>query len=182
MQLKEPVPTEEVAARILRGLQEDSATGPDMLPTRMLRECADGPFKILALLILEQGSWPQAWMNHGIIPPFKKSAVFKPGNYRGIHLTPQVSKAMERFLGSMVVTFMSLPAIAGTNQFAYQKARGARDALACMVLSWLSGFNRRLKFGVYCSDVSGAFDRVSARRLLDKLKAKGLREDMLKKL
>ena len=49
-----------------------------------------------------------------------------------------------------------------------------------MVLSWLSGFNRRLKFGVYCSDVSGAFDRVSARRLLDKLRAKGLREDMLK--
>ena len=183
VQLKEPVPTEEVAAKILRGLQEDSATGPDMLPTRMLRECADvlaGPFRILALLILEQGSWPQAWMKHWIVPLFKKGAVFKPGNYRGIHLTPQVSKAMERFLGSMVVTFMSLPAIAGPNQFAYQKARGARDALAYMVLSWLSGFNRRLKFGVYCSDVSGAFDRVSARRLLDKLRAKGLREDMLK--
>ena len=49
-----------------------------------------------------------------------------------------------------------------------------------MVLSWLSGFNHILKFGVYCSDVSGAFDRVNAQRLLSKLKAKGLRGDMLK--
>ena len=40
VQLKEPVPTEEVAAKVLRRLQEDSATGPDMLQTRMLLECA----------------------------------------------------------------------------------------------------------------------------------------------
>ena len=95
-------------------------------------------------------------------------------------MTPQVSNAMERFLGSMVVTFMSLPECAGPKKYAYQQARGARDALAYMVLSWLGGFNHRLKFGVYCSDVSGAFDRVDAQRLLAKLKAKGLRGDMLK--
>ena len=94
-------------------------------------------------------------------------------------MTPQLSKVMERFLGSMVVTFMSLPVNVGPNQFAYQKARGARDALAQMVLTWLQGFNRRLKFAVYCSDVSGAFDRVSTQRMLDKLRAKGMREDMV---
>ena len=83
-----------------------------------------------------------------------------PGKYRGIHLTPQLSKVMERFLGSMVVTFMSLFVNVGAIQFAYQKARGARDALAYMVLTWLQGFNRRFKFAVYCSDVSRAFDKV----------------------
>ena len=86
---------------------------------------------------------------------------------------------MERFLGSMVVTFMSLPVNVGPNQFAYQNARGARDALAYMVLTWLQGFNRRFKFAVYCSDVSGAFDRFSTQRMLDKLRAKGMREDMV---
>ena len=126
-------------------MKEDSATGPDMLPTKILRECADvlaKPFRMMALLILHQGVWPQAWMIHWIVPLFKKGAVYQPGNYRGIHITAQVSKAMERFLGSLVVTFMSLPANAGPNQFAYQRARGARDALAYMVLTWLDGFNK----------------------------------------
>ena len=49
-----------------------------------------------------------------------------------------------------------------------------------MVLTWLDGFNKRFKFAVYCSDVSGAFDRVSTRRMLDKLRAKGMRDDMVK--
>ena len=81
VQLKEPLPTEEVAAKIIRGLQEDSATGPDMLPTRMLRECAEvlaGPFRIFAFLILEQGYRPPPCMTHWIFLLFKKGAVFKP--------------------------------------------------------------------------------------------------------
>ena len=119
-------------------------------------------------------------MIHWIVPLFKKGAVFQPGNYRGIHLTAQISKAMERFLGSMVMTFACLPTNIGPNQFAYQKSRGARDALAYMVLTWVHGFGRGLKFALYCSDVSGAFDRVSTNRLTDKLRAKGMRDDMIK--
>ena len=38
VQLKEPVPPEEAVTKILQGLNVDSATGPDMLPTKMLRE------------------------------------------------------------------------------------------------------------------------------------------------
>ena len=86
---------------------------------------------------------------------------------------------MERFLGTTVVAFMNLPDCAVPNQFAYQQTREAREALAYMVLSWLSGFNHRLKFGVHCSNISGAFHRVNAQWLVAKLKAKGLRDDML---
>ena len=75
----------------------------------------------------------------------------------------------------MFTTLTSMPACVGPNQFAYQKARGARDALAFMVLT-ISGFNAKLKFALYCSDVSGAFDRVTRVRLLDKLRAKGVPE------
>ena len=49
-----------------------------------------------------------------------------------------------------------------------------------MVLMWLQGFNGRFKFAVHCSDVSWAFDKVSTQRVLDKLKAKAMREDMVK--
>ena len=64
----------------------------------------------------------------------------------------------------------------GANQFAYKLERGARDALAFLTLTWLNGFCRKVKFVLYCSDVSGAFDRVRLERLLAKLRAKGVPE------
>ena len=113
-------------------------------------------------------------------PSIQERRGIPAGDLQRVHLTAQVSKAMERFLGSLVVTFVSLPVNAGPNQFAYQRARGARDALAYMVLTWLDGFNKIFKFAMYCLDVSGAFDRVNTQRMLDKLRAKGMRDDMVK--
>ena len=48
-----------------------------------------------------------------------------------------------------------------------------------MVLTWIGGFQRGMKFALYCSDVSGAFDRVNTQRMIDKLRAKGMRADMI---
>ena len=59
------MPPDEAATKILQGLKVDSATGPDMLPTKMLRKCADvlvKPIRMLALHILQQSAWPQASM------------------------------------------------------------------------------------------------------------------------
>ena len=36
-----PLPPDDAAAKILNTLRIDSATGPDLLSIRMLRECAD---------------------------------------------------------------------------------------------------------------------------------------------
>ena len=55
VQTIEPVPHEQQAAKVLQDLKEYSATGPDLLLTKILRECADvlaKPFRTLALLIL----------------------------------------------------------------------------------------------------------------------------------
>ena len=51
--------------------------------------------------------------------------------------------------------------------------------MALLVLTWIAGFDRGYKYAVYCADVSGAFDRVSAERLLKKLKALGVPEQWL---
>ena len=47
--------TEDIAEKVLSDLRDDSATGPDELPARVLKECASElgkPFCILAKLIL----------------------------------------------------------------------------------------------------------------------------------
>ena len=46
-------------------------------------------------------------------------------------------------------------------------------------MSWLLAFNRRKKVAAHCSDVSGAFDRVRADRLLEKLQSKGVHPAMI---
>ena len=67
----------------------------------------------------------------------------------------------------------------GNNQFAYRKKHGARDAVAFYVLSWIQALCSGCKVGVYCSDVSGAFDRVSSERLVRKLANYGVHADLL---
>jgi hypothetical protein len=108
------------------------------------------------------------------VPLFKKGAVFDPSKYRGIHLTAQLSKVVERIIGKKLYVYLSDSGAFGENQFAYQKNRGARDLLAYVVLKWLHGFISKKKFGYLCADVSGAFDKVRSERLLKKLTAQGI--------
>ena len=70
----------------------------------------------------------------------------------------------------------------GVNQFANTPGRGTGDALCFYLLEWISGINRGEKILVYCSDASGAFDRVDHHRLLVKLHSKGLHPRIIRVL
>ena len=48
-----------------------------------------------------------------------------------------------------------------------------------MALTLIAGFNSKLKFSINCSDVAGAFDRVSRKRLVAKLRAKGISDEFI---
>ena len=52
--------------------------------------------------------------------------------------------------------------------------KGSRDALAYLVLSIISAFEERQKVVLFCSDVQGAFDRVSEERFAYKVARAGL--------
>ena len=83
-----------------------------------------------------------------------------------------MSKAVERLLAPHFSAQLEIAF--GATQFAYRKKHGSRDAVALYVLSWIHALNAGCKVGVYCSDVSGAFDRVSSERLLLKLSSLNL--------
>ena len=171
------------AEKIMSELRAESGTGPDLLPARILKKCAKSlstPVTLLALSILHHGQWPLSWIVHWILPLYKRRAVFDTGNYRGIHLSTQLSKVVERLLGTLWIPHLSKSVCCGPNQFAYQKEKGSRDALAFLFLTLLRGFQKKSKFGFYCSDVSGAFDRVQMQRLLAKMRARKMPEQLVK--
>ena len=173
------LPPVAAAEKTLQALRDDSATGPDGVPTRVLKRCAAelaGAFLRLAKTVLRTGRWPTVWLQHWVVPLHKRNATWKPSNYRGVHLTAQLAKATERLLQHGFRGYFTSALCTGENQFAYRPGHGARDALAFVVLTWISGFCYHKKFVVYCSDVSGAFDRVSVPRLLEKLRTKRVPE------
>lgn len=175
--------SESDALQVLTELRADSGTGPEGVPARVLKYCAAQlarPLLLLAASALAWGRWPEVWLEHWIPPLYKKGATWKAGNYRGVHLTAQLSKAAERLLQVSFRPYLCLPLCSGENQFAYKTKRGARDALAYLTLTWLTGFGNAKKFVVYCSDVSGAFDKVHKDRLVKKLRAKGVPESWVR--
>ena len=69
------------SAAVLQALCEQSGTGPDLLPARILKNCASQlayPVLVLTLLILDSGEWPDGWKEHWVVPLFKRGAVFLP--------------------------------------------------------------------------------------------------------
>ena len=173
------------AKQTLSLLSVTSATGPDLLPSIILKHCAAAlaiPFTKLARRIVKVGVWPAIWRTHWICPIFKKKNASNPNCYRGIHLTAQMSKAMERYVGKLFLPYLENTLAYGPNQFAYAKGRGARDALLYTTLSWIWELCNGRKIAVFCSDVSGAFDKVRVTRLLEKLAAKGVNEKLLRLL
>ena len=52
---------------VLTSLRDDSSTGPDLLPARILKRCAEQlakPFQSLVQRMLETKSWPESWREH----------------------------------------------------------------------------------------------------------------------
>ena len=61
---------EKDAEKVTNELCADSGTGPDLLPARILKNCAAAlakPVLLLFYIILETGVWPETWLHHWVI-------------------------------------------------------------------------------------------------------------------
>ena len=136
--------TVEDIGKDFQKLREESATGPDLLSSRVLKFCAEAlaaPVHKIFLRIVEEGEWPAAWLVHWLVPIYKKKAACIPGNYRGVHLTAQLSKVIERLVFSCMQPFIVDNVHAGPNQFAYTCGRSARDAIELLAAAWIPASN-----------------------------------------
>ena len=68
----------------LERLEPAKASGPDQLPARVLKLCAEQISPVLQIIFsqsLEYGTLPQDWLSANITPVFKKGNRNIPGNY-----------------------------------------------------------------------------------------------------
>ena len=103
----------------LAQLRDDSATSPDLLPARVLKCMAEVlvyPIALRCRRILQQGRWPTMWCLHWVCLLFKKRSVFDPSNYRGLQITSQLSKLVERIIGGMCLPRLLTDRLFGENR------------------------------------------------------------------
>ncbi len=159
---------DNIVLSVLGKLREASGTGPDAIAARILKRCRSELLPAISRLcagIVAVGHWPATWRAHWIHPIHKRKSKADGGNYRGVHLTSQLSKVCER----VVVTILQPWLEQGDRQFAYTKGRGHRDALLFNIMQWLLWLEDGDHIALYCSDVYGAFDRVCKELLLRKI-------------
>ena len=92
--------------KLLKALDESSCTGPDLLPARVLKKCADVlalPIMFMTCTLLREGRWPACWRNHWVHSIYKKGIKAEAKNYRGVHLTAQLSKVVERAVATLLL-------------------------------------------------------------------------------
>ena len=64
-------PSVEQCMAVLTVFRDDSSTGPDLLPARILKRCAEQlakPLQSLLQRMLETKSWPESWREHWVVP------------------------------------------------------------------------------------------------------------------
>ena len=84
---------------MLKGLSPRKATGLDDLPSRFIRDGAEGiayPISYIINLSLKTGVVPDEIKTVRVIPLYKKNSKLKPGNYRPVSILSTLSKILER--------------------------------------------------------------------------------------
>nr|XP_024655500.1 LOW QUALITY PROTEIN: NACHT, LRR and PYD domains-containing protein 12 [Maylandia zebra] len=167
---------EHEVRRTLRAVNPRKAAGPDGVPGRVLRDCADQLAYIFTRIFnqsLEQSNVPPCLKTSTIIPLPKKSHISSLNDYRPVALTPVVMKCFEKLVRYHITA--ALPSSLDPHQFAYRANRSTEDAIATALNVALTHLERQGSYvRMLFVDYSSAFNTILPYKLDAKLKDLGL--------
>ncbi|KAK1795573.1 hypothetical protein P4O66_001069 [Electrophorus voltai] len=162
--------------RTLRGVNPRKAAGPDNIPGRVPRECADQLADVLTDIFnisLSCAVVPTCFKTTTIVPVPKKPTVSCLNDYCPIALTSIIMKRFERLVMRHIKT--QLPPSLGPLQFAYRSNRSTDDAISTTLHLALIHLDKK---GTYVTMLfihfSSAFNTIVPQHLIGKLSLLGL--------
>ena len=87
--------------KLLSGLNPSKANGPDLLPTRVLKEAATEIAPYLSFILqqsINTGEVPSDWKHANVVTIFKKGSMSEAANYRPLSLTSVPGKLLEHII------------------------------------------------------------------------------------
>ena len=133
------------------------------------------PLKLIYVKTLTSGIIPNDWKNANVTAIFKKGSKKKAENYRPVSLTSHICKCFERILKDEIVNHLE------SQDWIKNSQHGFRNNRSCLtnLLESSEVVARLIDEGnpvdIIYLDFSKAFDKVPHKRLIEKLKAHGIK-------
>ena len=124
---------------VIRKLKNGKASGPDKVPTTIIKDVGDLIAKLLTMIFnssLMNGVFPDIWKIARITPIFKSDAKKDMNNYRPISVTSVFSRILEIIVHDQLYEFLGANKVITKNQAAFQKLYSTVTSLICSTDSW----------------------------------------------
>jgi hypothetical protein len=162
----------------LQNLKENKASGPDLIPPKVLKAAANPISFCLERIFqasLSTGTVPCDWKKANITPVFKKGERFKASNYRPVSLTCICSKLLEHIVVSNVMDHFDQQCILADCQHGFRSKRSCESQLLSLTQEFHQNLEDKEQVDMIVLDFSKAFDKVPHKRLMSKLWNYGIR-------
>ena len=169
--------TTDGVAKLLRDLNASKAPGPDNIPSRVLKQCAEQIAPELCKIFqksLDSGELPSDWRKANVTCVLKKGDKHQPGNYRPISLTSVTCKLLEHIVCRHLRCHLENNNILSKLNHSFRSGHSCETQLLTTMNDTLKPFDSGLQTDVAILDFSKAFDTVPHHKLMHKLENYGI--------
>ena len=171
------VVTKEGVTKLLKGLNQSKALGPDELHHRVLKELAMelGPvFAHLFQQSIDTGEIPKEWSLANICPLFKKGDRSLARNYRPVSLTCIPCKLLEHIVCSNIMAHLDEHELLSDRQHAFRKWHSCETQLTTVINDRAKILDKKGQVDTFILDFEKAFDTPPHELLKSKLFSYGI--------
>ena len=171
----------EVEAK-LKNLKDSPSCGPDGIPSLILKRFVSllsGPLTAIYNKSLQSSTVPDDWKLGNVTPIYKKGVKCNPEHYRPVVLTCIPCKVMESIVKDDIVAHIEENCLLKKSQHGFLKGRSCTTNLLEFVEKLVGCHDTSTPVDVVYLDFAKAFDKVPVAKLLAKVKAKGIRGNIL---
>lgn len=171
---------EKDVMKALKMLKPKMTTGPDHIPSFVVRDCATvlaAPLTTLINLCLKSGTIPALWKTSKVCPVYKKGDRGDIRNYRPISIICNFCKAFEILLYEII--YAQINKIISIHQHGFMKNRSTTTNLVQFTQTVSESLDEQIQTDVIYMDFSKAFDRLDHGLLLRKLSKIGFSSSLL---
>ena len=129
--------------------------------------------------LLLEGIVPSEWKEANITPLFKKGLRNMAENYRPVSLTSVVCKLLETLIRDHMAEFLVKHKLINISQHGFLKARSCLTNVLCFLEEITKWVDDGSPVDVVYLDIQKTFNKVQHQRLLLKLKAHGIGNDVI---